>query len=467
MSSTNRLTNFFNLIIMIIMKRGIGLFLLAASIIFAVTSCSKEGEEKKEIDLKVTTNAVGDLTAFTATGGGKVTGTEPIMKRGICWSTSAEPTTDDNVATDIDPVAGEFTVKMSDLEPGTSYSVRAFAVSRAGETVYGSTVNFSTKAVTAQAESNSYIVGYNNMVVIPVSRANKSALGEQISSGDEITAELLWMDNEGVVEEVFTHGTGSSGNIIVTTGGINGNAVVAAKVNNSIVWSWHIWVDEDPSKIGTIRMPSGAILMDRNLGATSKTVSEIGAVGVQFQFGRKDPFTASASFGTPSEVLLYNLSGRNPEIKTVDGPKNLAFAVANPHTYVKSLWVDWCDENITTWWQSENGTKTVYDPCPTGWRVPSLDDYSGLADEHFNKNVEGGHNFIFDGQSNFFAFTGYREVEGNMDATANYGTFWVNSVIPGDAGIGSALSPSFGVGGTAPINGAPKARALSIRCIKE
>lgn len=452
---------------MIIMKRGIGLFLLAASIIFAVTSCSKEGEEKKEIDLKVTTNAVGDLTAFTATGGGKVTGTEPIMKRGICWSTSAEPTTDDNVATDIDPVAGEFTVKMSDLEPGTSYSVRAFAVSRAGETVYGSTVNFSTKAVTAQAESNSYIVGYNNMVVIPVSRANKSALGEQISSGDEITAELLWMDNEGVVEEVFTHGTGSSGNIIVTTGGINGNAVVAAKVNNSIVWSWHIWVDEDPSKIGTIRMPSGAILMDRNLGATSKTVSEIGAVGVQFQFGRKDPFTASASFGTPSEVLLYNLSGRNPEIKTVDGPKNLAFAVANPHTYVKSLWVDWCDENITTWWQSENGTKTVYDPCPTGWRVPSLDDYSGLADEHFNKNVEGGHNFIFDGQSNFFAFTGYREVEGNMDATANYGTFWVNSVIPGDAGIGSALSPSFGVGGTAPINGAPKARALSIRCIKE
>lgn len=452
---------------MIMMKRSIGLFLLVASIIFAVTSCSKEEEKKEVIDLKVTTNAVANLTAFTATGGGKVTGSELIVKRGICWSKNAEPTTDDKVATDVDPVVGDFTLKMSDLEPSTGYYIRAFAVTRSGETVYGSTVNFSTKVVAAQAESNSYIAGYNDVVVIPVSRANKSALGEQISSSDEITAELIWMDNEAVVEKVFTYGTGSVGNLIVTTGGINGNAVVAVKVNNNIVWSWHIWVDEEPSKIGTIKMPSGAILMDRNLGATSKTVSEIGTVGVQFQFGRKDPFTASASFGTPSEVLLYDLSGKNPVIKTVNGPKDLAFAVANPHTYVKSMWVDWCNENITTWWKNEDGSKTVYDPCPSGWRVPSIEDYSGLADEHFNKDVEGGHNFIFDKQSNFFAFTGYREVEGNMDATANYGTFWVNSVIPGDAGIGSALSPSFGVGGTAPINGAPRARALSIRCIRE
>ena len=442
--------------------------MFAASIIFAITSCSKENDEKKEtIDLKVTTNAVADLTAFTATAGGKVTGTEPIIKKGICWSTKAAPTTEDKVATDIDPVAGEFTLKIADLEPGTSYNVRAFVVTRSGETIYGNTVNFSTKAIMPQAEANSYIAGYNDVVVIPVSRANKSILGTQIASADEITAELIWMDNEGVIENVFTHGKGTTGNVIVTTGSLNGNAAVAVKVNNNIVWSWHIWVDAEPSKIGTIEMPSGAVLMDRNLGATSKAVSEIGAVGVQFQFGRKDPFSASASFGTPSEVLLYNLSGKNPEIKKVVGPKNPAFAVANPHTFIKSLWVDWCDENITTWWKSEDGSKTVYDPCPAGWRVPSIEDYAGLADEHFNKNVEGGHNFIFNGQSNFFAFTGYREVEGNMDATANYGTFWVNAVIPGDAGIGSALSPSFGVGGTAAINGAPKARALSIRCIKE
>ena len=370
----------------------------------------------------MTTSAVTETTSFTAKGGGNVTGAQAITRRGICWSTGEEPTVNDEVMTDVDPVAGSFSLIMTGLEPNTSYNLRAFAVASSGETVYGNTVNFSTKAVTPLAESNSYIAGFNNVVIIPVSRANKSALGEQVASGDQLTAELIWMDNEGVVEQVSVYGTGSNGNIIVATGDVNGNAVVAAKVNNNIVWSWHIWVDEDPSKIGTITMPSGAVLMDRNLGATTKTVSEIGAVGVQFQFGRKDPFTASASFGSPSEVLLYDLAGRNPEIKKADGPKNLAFAVANPHTYIKSLWVDWCDENIPTWWQSEDGSKTVYDPCPAGWKVPALEDYSNLADEHFNKEVEGGHNFIYNGQSNFFVYTGYREVEGNMDATANYGT---------------------------------------------
>ena len=54
-----------------------------------------------------------------------------------------------------------------------------------------------------------------------------------------------------------------------------------------------------------------------------------------------------------------------------------------------------------------------------------------------------------------------------MDATANYGTFWVNAVIDGASGEASALSPSYGTGGTAAVNGAPRGRALSIRCLQE
>lgn len=450
------------------MKKGIALFLFAASMILAVVSCSKEADDEKTgIDLTVTTSAVTDVTAFSAKGGGNITGAQSITQRGICWSTNEEPTVNDEVIRDVDPVTGSFSLVVTDLQPSTTYYVRAFAVASTGETVYGNTMNFTTSTPTPLAESNSYIAGHNDVVIIPVARANKSDLGEQIASSDEFTAELIWMDNLGVIEKISTYGTGVTGNIVVTTGDMNGNAMVAAKVGGDIVWSWHIWVEEEPSSISTITMPSGAKLMDRNLGATTRTISEIGAVGVQFQFGRKDPFTASASFGNPSEVLLYDLTGQNPEIDKVDGPKNLAYAVANPHSYIKSAWVDWCDENITTWWQSEDGSKTVYDPCPAGWRVPAIEDYSDLADEHFNKDVEGGHLFIYDDQSNFFAFTGYREVQGDMDATANYGTFWVNSVIPDDAGIGSALSPSFGVGGTAAINGAPRSRALSIRCIRE
>ncbi|WP_073002940.1 fibrobacter succinogenes major paralogous domain-containing protein [Mariniphaga anaerophila] len=439
--------------------------LVVAGFILAVIGCTKDDEET--IDLQVTTSSVGSLTAFTAKSGGTISGSVTISERGICWGTIAEPTIDDNSLADIDPMDGEFTLKIVDLEPGTEYYVRAYAIAVSEDVVYGNAVSFFTPSAEPLAESNSYLVGTDDVVIIPVSKANSSALGTQISSNDDISAELIWMDNLDVVEDIFTYGTGSSGNVVVTTGNISGNAVVAVKVNNNVRWSWHIWVDEDPVSIGTVTMPSGSILMDRNLGATSKTVSEIGTVGVQFQFGRKDPFTASADYGTPSEVLLYDLEGNTPEIATVDGSKNLAFVTSNPHTFVKSQWVDWCDEFVTNWWQSEDGSKTAYDPCPAGWKVPALEDYAGLADEHFDKNIEGGHNLIYNDQSNFFSYTGYREVMGNMDATANYGTFWVNSVIPGEAGVGAAFSPSFGVGGTAAVNGAPRARALSIRCVRE
>ncbi|MEA4982564.1 MAG: hypothetical protein VB066_07585 [Paludibacter sp.] len=440
-------------------------WLLLAGIMFAAVSCNKE--EEPALDLQVTTKPVSNLTAFSAMGGGSVSGTEPISERGICWGKSDNPTVDDASVADIDPVEGDYSSRIVKLDPATKYYVRAYAVSTSGKTIYGNSLSFTTADVVALSESNSYLANPNDAVIIPVSRANKSSLGEQISSNDVLVAELLWMDNMDVIDTVFVHGTGSTGKVVVLTGNVDGNAVVTVKVNNNIKWSWHIWVTQGANSVSTITMPSGAKLMDRNLGATSKTISEIGAVGVQFQFGRKDPFTASASFGTPSEVLLYDLAGNNPSIATVAGPKNLAFAMANPLTYVKSQWVDWCDQDIRTWWKNEEGTKTVYDPCPEGWRVPAIEDYAGLADEHFDKTVQGGHNFIYNGQSNYFAYTGYREVEGAMDATANYGTMWVNSAIPGATGTGAALSPSFGVGGTAAVNGAPRARALSIRCIKE
>ncbi len=441
------------------MKKGIIKALAFFSIVFAMSNCSKNEEPK--IDLQVTTAPVINVTAFTAKGGGAVFGTEPISKRGICWGREQSPTIDENVVADIDAVEGDYSLKMSILEPSTTYHVRAFAITTSNEVVYGDEVTFKTKEAVSHSESNCYIVATESEVIIPVSRANKSALGTQVSTSDKLSAELIWMDNMDVVDTVFTYGNGSSGNLVVLTGNVNGNAVVAAKVNNKIVWSWHIWVNENPSSIGTITLPSGEKIMDRNLGAT-----EIGAVGLQYQFGRKDPFTASASLGTPSEILLYDLKGGNPVISTADGQKNLAFATANPLTFIKSNYVDWCDQDIRTWWVNEDGTKTVYDPSPEGWRIAAIENYIGIDDKSFDKNYEGGYNFIYNGQSNFFPFTGYREVNGALDATAIVGNLWVNSPIPGDVGAGAAFCVEYGIHGVF-ANGAPRARALCIRCVKE
>lgn len=440
--------------------------LVMCMLLFTFLGCKKsEDGGNNGVDLKVETAAVSNLTAFSVKSGGSVSGSEPINQRGICWGTEQNPTIDgDNHIPDIDPVAGEFSLKIGSLNPETVYFIRAYAVTKSGQTVYGNPVEVVTNSLVAFSESNSYLIGYDDAVIIPVARANKTSLGTQISAGDELKAELLWMDNYDIVDAVFVRGTGPSANIVVLTGNVDGNAVVAVKdKNNEIKWSWHVWVSQDAKSISTVKLPSGAELMDRNLGAINKTISEIGAVGLQYQFGRKDPFTASASYGTPTEVLLFDLAGNNPEINLIAAPQTLSFTVANPLTYITSNYVDWNAQEVMTWWNNELGSKTVYDPCPLGWRIPAIEDYAGLADEHFNKDVEGGHLFTYDGQSNYFAYTGYREVNGALDATANYGTFWTKNALNEAVG----LSPSYGVGGTAAVNGAPRSRALCIRCIKE
>ena len=93
---------------------------------------------------EVTTLEVTDITQTTATGGGNVTssGNSEVTERGICWSTSHNPTTSGNHASS-GTVTGSYTVNMTGLTAGTTYYVRAYAKNSAG-TAYGSEVNFTT-----------------------------------------------------------------------------------------------------------------------------------------------------------------------------------------------------------------------------------------------------------------------------------------------------------------------------------
>ena len=92
----------------------------------------------------VTTSAVTDITQTTATGGGNVTndGNATVTERGICWSTSHNPTISGNHASS-GSGTGSFTVEMNNLTPNTTYYVRAYAVNSVG-TVYGNEVEFVT-----------------------------------------------------------------------------------------------------------------------------------------------------------------------------------------------------------------------------------------------------------------------------------------------------------------------------------
>lgn len=92
----------------------------------------------------VTTTAASSITATTASSGGNVTseGSASVTARGVCWSTSSNPTVYDSHTYD-GAGTGSFTSYITGLSPGTTYHVRAYAISSAG-TGYGSDVPFRT-----------------------------------------------------------------------------------------------------------------------------------------------------------------------------------------------------------------------------------------------------------------------------------------------------------------------------------
>ena len=92
----------------------------------------------------VKTSLVTSITSTTAVAGGDVTadgGTE-VTAKGVCWSTSQEPTIEGE-HTENGAGTGEFTAELSGLEQNTTYYVRAYATNKEG-TAYGEEVTFTT-----------------------------------------------------------------------------------------------------------------------------------------------------------------------------------------------------------------------------------------------------------------------------------------------------------------------------------
>lgn len=107
------------------------------------------GEEKVFTTLEwlpiVVTNDVSYITEATAMCGGNVTNDNGfnVIAKGVCWSTSANPTITDSYTTDGIGL-GEFTSNITGLNGETQYFVRAYATNCNG-TSYGEQKTFTTK----------------------------------------------------------------------------------------------------------------------------------------------------------------------------------------------------------------------------------------------------------------------------------------------------------------------------------
>ncbi|NTW32250.1 MAG: LamG domain-containing protein [Bacteroidetes bacterium] len=105
----------------------------------------------------VTTQAVTNITTTTATGNGNVTadGGATITERGVCWNTSATPTTANSKTTSAG-TTGAFTASMTGLTAGALYYVRAYAINSVGIS-YGNQVTFYTPAPASVNWNNSNV----------------------------------------------------------------------------------------------------------------------------------------------------------------------------------------------------------------------------------------------------------------------------------------------------------------------
>jgi hypothetical protein len=120
------------------------LLLLSCAFIFSSCDNTEPEPEPEPAAPTVVTAAAQKVLSFSATltGSIKADGGSEITELGMCWSTTSNPTTDDNTLVHRGGI-GTFTVFLVDLEPSTTYFARAYATNSMG-TSYGNEITFTT-----------------------------------------------------------------------------------------------------------------------------------------------------------------------------------------------------------------------------------------------------------------------------------------------------------------------------------
>ena len=239
----------------------------------------------------------------------------------------------------------------------------------------------------------------------------------------------------------------------------DGNAVIAAKNSKgTILWSWHIWCAEEGFE-GQVYYNDAGTMMDRNLGATSATPGDVGALGLMYQWGRKDPFVGSSSIS--SSVIAQSTGTWN-----ITSGGSIAALETNPMTFYTSM------ELPNDSWTS---TKTIYDPCPAGWRVPEGGDNGVWAKA---LGTSAGVSLSCDSSNKGINITGvYGEYEciwnphaggyhydGAISGYGYYGSYWSCSPYPYSD---YAYYLTFDSKGNVRLDGNDPCKASSVRCLKE
>ena len=250
---------------------------------------------------------------------------------------------------------------------------------------------------------------------------------------------VKFCNEDGSLTDTYEGGrTGESFSIVTTNAAVGRpcNVVIGVRsakdgwdpFNDGYMWSWHIWLTNyDPdSNVGgwvegkyayqvpggnlhkyaafeEIQMYDGKFMMDRNLGSTMYnfqpysgiTQEEVKAAsGMYYAYGRKDPFPGVRMYDIKGVAKVFDDGSGNHDVYGVSiqfGPAAIYASVIKPFNYYKRNLStggnDWVVDNklVGYRWndldknESESSTKTFFDPCPPGWKLPDAVAFSSMG----------------------------------------------------------------------------------------
>ena len=343
-------------------------------------------------------------------------------------------------------------------------------------------------------------------------------------------AEVVWADAADLVHSPSIAHVGSDAflDFEVTEHDIqSGNAVVAVKKGNTIVWSWHLWfapkdaLDKIPvtnyqgvvynftkeslgwkptqwsgstyDKPRTVKVKVEQTVA--NNGTKQETVINItqnpgnvreGATTF-YQWGRKDAFPGVDASKLAANSHFTENAGDNMSIMNgIQHPDNFytngsSWYSTPPTGY--SYYNLWSTDNTTTGFNDNPVVKTVYDPSPVGFKMPASNAFTGFtttgqySSTQSELNVDGtsdwqtyqnnfGHNFWTSSSkiaTIYFPASGRRSYTDGSLSGGNGGYYW--SAAP--YGINSSCNMDFGSGGVNSLDGYYRSFGHAARPVSE
>ena len=312
-------------------------------------------------------------------------------------------------------------------------------------------------------------------------------------------AQLIWQDVNNLTTDYAIDGDYLKFKVPAASIA-EGNAVIAVKVGSTIVWSWHIWVTPETfSNLTTVAtgshnyqvtpvnlgwVGSGSITKTGYAGRSCTVkISQLGGQEQTFnvtqtenvtvtsvkggnspfyQWGRKDPFIPSNGSGNTNKTV-YIGSGVD-----TGGFKYEGSTSATIGTNIQKPWIHYYNSSTygpvsTTYynmWDAKNSTtgnittatkKTIYDPCPPGFCVPTgnLWNYFGNNGSRTmstwdSTNKGATWNTGITGDALWFPASGYRgSGSGSLSNVGSVGYYWSASPNSGSGGHGLYFYSSY------------------------